>query len=218
MKNSKDFIKEMNLSDIKKHSRPCLITMTGIPGSGKTDLAKTLSRKLKIFLLSNDYIRNYFYQFTDKPTKEEKLRIQQQVIQINEQRLIKLLLHRISFVFDFGQNSLASLYIFKTLAKIFRYELIKIKLISDNDNENIKRIEQRIMNYDNVDSSIIGDNVDYSISFSAETYYSVKERKTNSIPDDYFDYIIYNNNTKEEFENKIKKLIDIIKEDRLISK
>ena len=49
----KDFIKEMNaeISKVIKYKNPCVIALSGYPGSGKTEIARTLSKELGIFLL-----------------------------------------------------------------------------------------------------------------------------------------------------------------------
>ena len=98
----KNFIKEMNseIRKVIKFKKPCLIALSGYPGSGKTDIARTLSKELGIFLLSNDYVRNYYYQFTKDYSEEKRLEIESKVSSINSLRLKMLLGTRTSFVFD----------------------------------------------------------------------------------------------------------------------
>ena len=77
----KKFLKEMNFDNVKKYKKPCLITLSGLPGSGKTYVAKELSKNLGIFVLSNDYVRNYFYKYESGMSFEQ---IQKNVDKINK--------------------------------------------------------------------------------------------------------------------------------------
>ena len=198
----KKFLKEMNFDNVKKYKKPCLITLSGLPGSGKTYVAKELSKDLGIFVLSNDYVRNYFYKYESGMSFEQ---IQKNVDKINKERLLKIILNRKSFVFDADLNTCEKFQRFIKISDMFNYELIKIKLNSNDDN-NIDRILKRVMDYDMFDYNVIGDNVHYSSSYDRDTYYDIKSRKPQYIDDNYFDYVIDNFGTKEELKCKINEI------------
>ena len=65
--------------EIKKttsYDKPFIVTFSGLPECGKTEIARELSKDLKIYLLSNDYVRNYFYQFTTNYSEENRIKIE----------------------------------------------------------------------------------------------------------------------------------------------
>ncbi len=97
---SRDFINEMNLEEVKKYERPFVITFVALPGSGKTEIARELSKKLKIYLLANDYIRNYYYQFTKDYSEEKRTTIENKVKEIQIERIKKLVDNKVSFILD----------------------------------------------------------------------------------------------------------------------
>lgn len=207
----KNFIDEMNIENAVKLDKPYVVLLSGLPGSGKSFLAKQLSKRLKIFLLSSDYIRNYYYQFTDDYSEEKRREIEEKVLKINEQRLIKLIENKVPFVFDKDFNKEKSINKFILDYHINDYfEIIKIK-VNSSDEHNIERIQHRKMDYKKIDSDIIGDNTSYHSSYSKEVYYEIKERKPQELANNYFDYVIDNNTTIEEFEKQIVSLINDIK-------
>ncbi len=63
----KNFVKEMNIKKAIKYKKPLIITLSGAPGSGKTVMAKGLSKNLGLYVISSDYVRNYFTQKSDNP-------------------------------------------------------------------------------------------------------------------------------------------------------
>ena len=207
---SQKFVKNMKITDVAKFRRPMIITMSGLPGSGKTHFSRELSQQLKIYLLSNDYIRNYYYQNITEKGEEQRLRIEKQVQSINKRRLLKLLLTRTSFVYDRDFNSLQSFETISKYAKLMGYQLIKIR-IKSNDCDNISRISKREINYNKIIEGVIGDNIEYSSSYDTETYYAIKHRKPQEINDEFFDYIINNDKTIEEFNEAESKIIEDIK-------
>lgn len=206
----KNFVKEMNLTSTIKYKKPVIITLSGLPGSGKTTTARFLSKHLGIFLLSTDYVRNYYFiKFADSPEKRSK--IPKFVRSINKKRLMKLLINKTSFVIDKDLNSIEALEKYYLISRVFGYEVISIKLNSKDDTENIKRISSRKMDYDKTYEGVIGDNVEYQTSYPAETYYEIKERKPEFIDDDYFDFVIDNNNDMENFENQLENMCYYLK-------
>ena len=110
-----------------------------------------------------------------------------------------------SRIFDADLNTCEKFQRFIKISDMFNYELIKIKLNSNDDN-NIDRILKRVMDYDMFDYNVIGDNVHYSSSYDRDTYYDIKSRKPQYIDDNYFDYVIDNFGTKEELKCKINEI------------
>lgn len=203
----KNFIKEMKIGRVKKYKRPQMIVLSGLPGSGKTYVAKSLSRKYNFFLLSNDYVRNYL--LTHPEEVDEQSKIPFMVKKINLLRMGRLLLRKKSFVLDKDVNTQKEMEKFSLLSKLFRYEFKTIKIYSPNDTSNIGRIQNRYMDYSNIDLDIVGDNAAYSTSYPDSTYYDIKARKTNEIDDSFYDFIITNNGSLEEFNDEIQnKIID----------
>ena len=203
----KDFVNEMNFDLVKKYSKPFVITFIGLPGCGKTQLARTLSKKLNIFLLSNDYIRNYYYQLTQDYSEEKRLEIQDKVEKINKERLKKIVDNKVSFVFDKCFNKKED---YDKLNELLdnNYEVIKIK-INSKDEDNINNIINTKMDYNKIYEGVIGDNVEYLSSFSKEDYYDIKERIPISLDDSYADYVINNMDDilvlADEIKSDIKK-------------
>lgn len=201
----KNFIREMNIKCATKYKNPAIITLSGLPGSGKTTVAKELSKCFGLFVLSNDYIRNYYFvKFEDD--QEKQLKIPRIVARINKERLIKLLINRRSLIIDANLNTLESISKIEKIASLFKYSVIKIKIDSKNDEENIRRIENRIMNYNYKDANVIGDNVNYSTSYDQDMYYQIKKGKPEMLEPTYFDFIIENNSDLEKLNNNIENV------------
>lgn len=201
----KNFIREMNIKCATKYKNPAIITLSGLPGSGKTTVAKELSKCFGLFVLSNDYIRNYYFvKFEDD--QEKQLKIPRIVARINKERLIKLLINRRSLIIDANLNTLKSIKKFEKIASLFKYSVIKIKIDSKNDEENIRRIENRVMNYNYKDANVIGDNVNYSASYDQDMYFQIKKGKPEMLEPAYFDFIIENNSDLEKLNNNIENV------------
>ena len=190
-----DFKKDLK-EEIKKtisYDRPFIVTFSGLPECGKTEIARELSKDLKIYLLSNDYVRNYFYQFTTDYSEENRKKIEQQVRRINLYRITKLLLTGTSFAYDKDFNTEEQFKILQIAKKIRNMDLIKIK-VNSNDEDNLNRIAARVMDYSKIYDGVIGDKVEYLSSYPEEVYYQIKNRKPQLLPDDFFDYIVDSEN------------------------
>ena len=191
----------------EKYDKPFIIIISGNPGSGKTLLAWNLSKYLKIVCLSNDYIRNKIYQNVILKNEETRLEVEKLVKDTANKRLEKLFSLRTSFVYDMNVNNKKQLDEWIKYARENNYLLIKIK-INSKDIDNIKRIEKRTLDYNKKDSSVIGDNTFYSNNFEEEEYYKIKARKPLELSENYFDYIIGND---EKYLDNILDLIEDIK-------
>ena len=193
-------------SRAEKYDNPFIIIISGNPGSGKTLLAWTLSKYLKIVCLSNDYIRNKIYQNVILKNEETRLVVEKIVKDTANKRLEKLFSLRTSFVYDMNVSNKKQLDEWKNYARENNYQLIKIK-INSKDIDNIKRIEKRILDYNKKDNSVIGDNTFYSDNFEEEEYFKIKARKPLELSENNFDYII--NNDEKYLDNILDLLKDI---------
>ena len=195
-------------SRAEKYDNPFIIIISGNPGSGKTLLAWTLSKYLKIVCLSNDYIRNKIYQNVILKNEETRLVVEKIVKDTANKRLEKLFSLRTSFVYDMNVSNKKQLDEWKNYARENNYQLIKIK-INSKDIDNIKRIEKRILDYNKKDNSVIGDNTFYSDNFEEEEYFKIKARKPLELSENKFDYIINND------EKYLDNILDLIKDIKL---
>ena len=195
-------------SRAEKYDNPFIIIISGNPGSGKTLLAWTLSKYLKIVCLSNDYIRNKIYQNVILKNEETRLVVEKIVKDTANKRLEKLFSLRTSFVYDMNVSNKKQLDEWKNYARENNYQLIKIK-INSKDIDNIKRIEKRILDYNKKDNSVIGDNTFYSDNFEEEEYFKIKARKPLELSENNFDYIINND------EKYLDNILDLIKDIKL---
>ncbi len=215
MKNN--FINEMDTSRVTRYVKPPLITLSGAPGSGKTELARELSRQLGVFLLSNDYVRNAYLKTvsSDLNSEEERLRIQSYIKRINLERMLKLLIGRVPFVYDADLNTFRDNKKFELLAKFFRFELIRIRLSSSGDKENLRRIQGRVLDLEDRDMSVIGDNMRYSGPYDESAYNQILLRKPDILSTTFFDYHIFNIKDLDFFLEQINAVVEDINTMRL---
>ena len=191
-----DFVKDMKLDNVKKYSNPFVITITGYDGKNKLKLARDLSKKLKIFLLSNDCVRNYYLT-----KKLDYKTVQDKVKNINDKRINILKNNKLSFVYDMNFNNK------DCFKKVIDYNVIKIRLYTD-DSENIKSIMLRKYEPNKVIDGVLGDNTKYESSYDENTYYEIKKRKKIELDDSYFDYIIKKEDSLDEKINNIAEDIE----------
>lgn len=188
----KDFINDVNYEDAKPYNPSFLVAITAYDGKRKLDFARLISSKLKIFLLSNDYVRNYYLSEGVSSSKVEEL-----VRDINKQRLKLLKDNKISVVFDANFNNDESYE--WVLGE--GYQVIKVK-IETNDADNVREIIKRNYEPSKVIKGVIGDKYQYEFSYDENTYYEIKRRKQINLSDECFDYVIKDYETEEEFYNK----------------
>lgn len=113
-----------------------------------------MSRELSIYLLSNDYVRNYYYQLAEDTSEETRLDIQDKVSEVNNERLKFLISHRISFVYDYNVNNIDCYEEIHKKLHNNSVKQIKIRIHSD-DNYNIKSIHDGKTDYQNKDKEIM---------------------------------------------------------------
>lgn len=200
----KNFVEEMEREAVrvKEYIPPIAILITANRGAGKFELARKLSRELSIYLLSNDYVRNYYYQ---EVADADDSTLQKKVAEINDERLAFLISHRISFVYD---HNIHNMDCYEEVHKKLHnnsFKVFKIRIHS-NDNYNIKAIRDRKMDYDKKDLSVIGDYVYYSRGYSKDLYWKIKQDKKITIEDDWFDYVIHRTDDEEQFNKDIEEV------------
>ena len=169
-----------------------------------------MSRELSIYLLSNDYVRNYYYQLAEDTSEETRLDIQDKVSEVNNERLKFLISHRISFVYDYNVNNIDCYEEIHKKLHNNSVKQIKIRIHSD-DNYNTKSIHDRKTDYQNKDKSVIGDNAFYVSNFSEEVYWQIKKRKEITLDDSWFDYVIYRTDDEKKFKKDMGEVVLKIK-------
>lgn len=204
----KNFIDEMEkeVGRVKEYIPPIAILITANAGAGKFELARKLSRELSIYLLSNDYVRNYFYKTPEDLENDE---IKHKVEEVNDERLSFLISHRISFVYD---HNIHNMDCYEEVHKKLHnqgFKVFKIRIRS-NDNYNIKAIRERKMDYDKKDLSVIGDYVYYARSYSEDMYWKLKQEKKITLEDDWFDYVIRRDDDEDKFNHDISEIAEKI--------
>lgn len=207
----KNFVDEMEkeVSRVKEYIPPIAILITADAGAGKFELARKLSKGLAIYLLSNDYVRNYYYEQISEAIEEDKNKLLEEVNQINNERLEFLISHRISFIYDHNIHSMESYEKIHQKLHNQSFKVFKIRIYS-NDNYNIKAIRDRKMDLNREDLSVIGDRAFYASSFSEEAYWKLKQRKEIKLEDDWFDFVIHRNDDEEQFMKDINQILEKI--------
>lgn len=181
------FIKHGDLKRARNENK-ILVILCGVPGSGKTTTAKFLSQKFNLFVASSDYIRNYY-----KKSYNSDDSLNKKVASECKKRLATLLLSGTSFVIDMDFDNKSRIERYENIGELLGYNIIKIKLDSKSNEENIARISKRITNFNSVNPSIIGDNCEYSNNISEEFYYDKISKRSKFIDNEWFDFVIDNN-------------------------
>ncbi|MBR6690512.1 MAG: AAA family ATPase [Bacilli bacterium] len=215
MRENKKYI----INKTAKYKIPCLITLSGLPGSGKTVCAKVLSKNLKVFIVSNDFIRSSCINDNQKIIDEKTREIQnKKVLLMNAKRLLQLFSNRVSVVLDSDSNDIEKFKKIELLTKFFRYQIIKIKINSVSDSVNLSRIKKRKDEDTRIlDSGIIGDKIS-SFCHSEQTYYDIKSRKPQLLDDNFFDYVLNNDGDLDKYINEINNISEEIISKRLTLK
>jgi adenylate kinase family enzyme len=212
MNNTK--VNKFVLDKTVKYKIPCVITLSGLPGSGKTTCAKVLSKNLKVFIISNDFIRHKYMDKEKEIDDKERKKVEIKILLLKFKRILNLYFNKSSFVLDKDANSIDKFKMFELLNKLFKYQMIKIKINSTDDSKNLDRIKNRLNNNISLNEGVIGDNIDYKHCYSPKTYYEIKSRKPQLLEDDFFDYVITNDG---DFETYLSNLEEIC-EDILVKK
>ena len=202
-----DFMREMRekKQQVPRYQKPSIVLLSGYPGSGKTEVAREISKNLGFYLLSNDYVRNAYYRFTTDYGEEQKKKIDQKVHVINRKRLRTLLLSRTSFVYDKDIHKKGELELFRLLSSILHFYLITIRVQSE-DAKNVERILSRTMDYEKQIPGVIGDSVEYLSPFPESEYEQIQLRKPRLLEDWKFDYELHSD-TSIPLEDQIGELI-----------
>ncbi|MBO5477714.1 MAG: AAA family ATPase [Clostridia bacterium] len=166
----------------KKYDTPFIVAMSGHCGSGKSHIAKILSKELKLYIVGGDSVRR---KIRKEPTwLQEVTNIDALANEICYLEIEKLLKENVSIVVDKSTSST------KDLENLERYNVpvILINLISSHE-LNKKRITQR-SNTEIIDIPSYGDIDSISGVVTEELYNQVLGRKIYNIPLDRFDYTI----------------------------
>ena len=155
-----------------------------------------MSIKLKIFLLSNDYVRNYYLTNGFDYNKTQDL-----VKSTNEKRMKILIDKGFYLVFDMNFNDESC------FEKTKGYNVIKIKL-SSSDDDNINSIIKRNYEPQNIINGVLGDNVKFESPYDKDTYYEIKARKKIELDDSNSDYVIKEDDLLEDKINEIVNEIE----------
>jgi cytidylate kinase len=196
------FMKNLKINENFKAKT--IVLLNGKPGSGKSTLARKLSSDLWLNILSTEYTRQKLYKlFGTKPCEMKTTIVNNMTKAISGMRIFTHMCLGKSFVIDanFAEGNIIGKMIFKT------YETIKIKINSDNDDNNIKRILHRSKVATDL-KLVHGDKANDSV-FRGSDYYDIINRSNYN--DFNADYNLDNNGTLEEYKEQINNLIEEIK-------
>lgn len=192
-----ELLNNMVLPD-KKYKSPFIITMCGHVGSGKSTIAKILSKELSAYIVGGDKIRNIYY--LDEKANHDIVHINKVVDAVTTKEVQYLLSNGVSIIFDRSVSSKKNLASLKEACN----NVIAINLISDHK-INLERIKKRDEN-NIVISGCYGDVEPESGVTTEEVYNEILNRKVYDLEDNDFDYTI---DTTKSIESVIKQANDI---------
>ena len=189
-----DFFGEMIFDSESEYEKPFCIVIDGLSSSGKTYLAKELSKGLNLYLLNSDYVRYVYYKALREHYPNVMTVIKRTVDEINIERCSVLCANRIPFIFD-GNKSDRDVYgaLSKPLA-MGEYELIRI-VINSNKTKCLDNLEKRRIGFVDSDESVKGDFLFYN----PPLLQTIEEKEIVES-----EYTIDNIGTLEDFDKNIK--------------
>lgn len=166
----------------KKYNLPFIVTMCGHVGSGKSTIAKVLSKELSAYIIGGDKIRNIYY--LNENAIHDINYINKVVDAVTKKEIQYLLDNGVSIILDRSVSSKEAIENLKQLCN----NIISINLISDHQ-INFNRITNRI-EY-NVDTTgCYGDINSRSGVNTEEVYNDILKRKVYDLDEESFDYEI----------------------------
>lgn len=183
----------------KRYQKPFIVMLSGYSGSGKSHVARVLSKILSLYIVSGDMVRKRLYQ--DKTFSHDFASIQAITNEVCDKEIKTLLENHISILLD---RSVSSMEVREKL-KGYGVPLYHIEIISDHD-QNIDRILKRNGEDRNKVYDGYGDTGFYSGMDSREKYMEVLERKVYDIPSELFDYHIDGTVSLEEELKQVEQI------------
>lgn len=191
MEYNKLFNKLVNEIPLNKSENVYGILFIGGPGLGKSTVSKILSKKLNLFIASNDEVRRLFNENKDDPkTKEITANL---VID----RLKYLLENRVSHIIDGNCEFYYNNY--KKIYNEYNAKMITIKLVC-SEKEVLERLDKRI--------TLFGKNDNKSRATKEDYYIYLDRLKNYTLPEDADYYVINTETSLEEIEKQVDELIN----------
>lgn len=181
---------EMKLPE-KRYQNPFIVTLSGYSGSGKSHIARMLSKQLSLYIVSGDMVRQKLYH--NDTVSHDFDDIQVITNDVCEKEIRKLLDCNVSVIIDRSVSSV------KTMQRMKEYGVpVYMIEITSRDEQNIERILKRNHGKENMKHEGYGDIESYSGVMFREDYMEIKERKIYDIPSNLFDYHIDGTKSLEE--------------------
>lgn len=178
---------------LNKSDNPYAILFIAGPGFGKSTVAKLLSKKLDLYIASNDSIRRVIDNEKDVPETRDL------VIKVAFNRLEYILQNKISHILD-GDSEFSFDKLYELYNK-YGFKVIVIKLECSEETI-LKRLDNRALSF--------GKN-DNESRATDKHYYEYLERLKNKNIKSEFNYFVINTDTSyEEVEKQVDELISKI--------